>query len=603
MTRLGAWVSGDTVEFCTWAPAHDRVEVHITAPAEQRVTMTRGDDGYHTARADGVGAGTRYRFVLRDRELPDPASRAQPDDVHGDSAVIDPAFAWTDDLWRGVQLDEYVLYELHTGTFTPEGTFDAAIARMPALRGLGVTAVELMPVAEFPGARNWGYDGVFPYAVESSYGGPEGLRRFVDAAHACGLAVALDVVYNHLGPEGNVLGAYGPYFTDAYRTPWGDALNFDGPGSDHVRRFFIENALQWVDEFHVDALRLDAVHAIVDPSAYPFVEELVDAVHGFAGNSNRLVHVIAESAANDARLVLPKERGGIGCDAEWNDDFHHALHALLTGDRHDYYADYGDPHDLAVCIARHSPTAVVSRPIAAAATGAARQVCPAPASSCSDRTTTRSATVRPEIGSWRRQASAARGSPRSRCCARRSSRCCSWARSTARRTRSRTSCRTRMPISSRPCGGGDGGSSRRWPKLSPCPIRKRRPRSTPRRSTGRSAGNTRTRRCSSGTTSCCSCAASGRHSASSTRPRSTTHVFADERVVVVTRAAVDDTVTIVLAFDDVPHDVEVPLRAGVWSTLLDTHRDERALPMTLPGDTHARIKVPAVSALVVGSAR
>jgi maltooligosyltrehalose trehalohydrolase len=216
------------------------------------------------------------------------------------------------------------------------------------LRELGVTAIELMPVAEFPGGRNWGYDGVFPYAAQSTYGGADGLRRLVDAAHDRGLAVVLDVVYNHLGPEGDVLPEFGPYFTDRYRTPWGAALNFDGAGSDEVRRFFVDNALQWVDDFHVDALRLDAVHAIADPSAYPFVEELTDAVHAFGETVRHPVYVIAESAANDARLITGKDRNGIGCDAQWDDDFHHALHAILTGERDGYYVDFGTISDLAL---------------------------------------------------------------------------------------------------------------------------------------------------------------------------------------------------------------------------------------------------------------
>jgi len=351
MTRLGAWAFEDAVEFCTWAPATSRVEVVISGPDARRVPMVRDDAGYYVARVQGLAAGARYRFSLdgdeRSGPLPDPASRWQPDDVHGDSAVIDPAFAWSDVEWIGLPLADYVIYELHVGTFTPTGTFDAVIERLDALRDLGITAIELMPVAEFPGGRNWGYDGVFPYAAESAYGGPDGLRRLVDAAHRSGLAVVLDVVYNHLGPEGNVLPAFGPYFTERYRTPWGDALNFDGSGSDEVRRFFVENALSWIGDFRIDALRLDAVHAIADPSAYPFVEELIDAVHRFAERRGRLVHVIAESAANDARLITPKEHGGIGCDAQWNDDFHHSLHALLTGERHDYYVDYGAPSDLA----------------------------------------------------------------------------------------------------------------------------------------------------------------------------------------------------------------------------------------------------------------
>jgi maltooligosyltrehalose trehalohydrolase len=239
------------------------------------------------------------------------------------------------------------------GTFTESGDFDGVAERLTELRELGVTAVELMPVAAFPGRRNWGYDGVFPYAVQASYGGPEGLRRLVDAAHAAGLAVFLDVVYNHLGPEGNVLADFGPYFTDRVRTPWGDALNFDGPGSDEVRRFFVDNARHWIDEYHLDGLRLDAVHAIVDTSARPFLEELAAAVHETATAAGREVHVIAESDANDPRLVRPPERGGFGLDGVWCDDFHHALHAALTGERDGYYADFGAVGDLAKAIREH----------------------------------------------------------------------------------------------------------------------------------------------------------------------------------------------------------------------------------------------------------
>src|ERR1700730_8780965 len=312
MTRLGGWALEDGVEFCTWAPATSRVEVVISGPDARRVPMVR-DAGYYVARVEGLAPGARYRFSLdgdeRSGPLPDPASRWQPDDVHGDSAVIDPAVAWSDVEWIGLPLAEYVFYELHVGTFTPAGTFDAVIERLGALHDLGVTAIELMPVAEFPGGRNWRYDGVFPYAAESAYGGPNGLRRLVDAAHRHGLAVVLDVVYNHLGPEGNVLAAYGPHFTDRYRTPCGDAINFDRPGTDEVRRFFVENALFWIGDFRIDALRLDAVHAIADTSAYPFIEELIDNVHRFADRHGRLVHVIAESADNDARLITPKEHG------------------------------------------------------------------------------------------------------------------------------------------------------------------------------------------------------------------------------------------------------------------------------------------------------
>jgi maltooligosyltrehalose trehalohydrolase len=255
-----------------------------------------------------------------------------------------------------------------------------------------------MPVAQFPGTRNWGYDGVFPYAAQSSYGGAGGLRRLVDACHERGMSVVLDVVYNHVGPEGNVLAHYGPYFTDRYRTPWGDALNFDDRGSDEVRNYFVENAVSWVSDFMIDALRLDAVHAIADPSAYPFVEELIDAVHACAAREGRYIWVIAEGAANDARLVTPKDRGGSDCDAQWSDDFHHALHTLLTNEREEYYADYGRVEDLATAYRDAFVYAGGTRSRATIASAGPRRACRANASSCSPRTTTRSETVRSGIG-------------------------------------------------------------------------------------------------------------------------------------------------------------------------------------------------------------
>jgi maltooligosyltrehalose trehalohydrolase len=274
-------------------------------------------------------------------ERPDPASRFQPQGVHGPSQVIDPFFPWADQGWSGQRLHDYIIYELHVGTFTPEGTFEATTDRLDALKDLGVTAVEIMPVAQFPGERNWGYDGVYPFAVQNSYEGPEGFKRLVNACHRRELAVVLDVVYNHLGPEGNYLNHYGPYFTDHYRTPWGASLNFDGPHSDEVRRFFIENALYWIQEYHVDALRLDAVHAILDFSAQPFLEELAMVVHEQADRLNRRVYLIAESALNDTRIIRSRDLGGFGLDAQWNDDFHHALHTLLTGEKDGYYQDFG----------------------------------------------------------------------------------------------------------------------------------------------------------------------------------------------------------------------------------------------------------------------
>ncbi len=304
--------------------------------------MQSGERGYHEAVVDGVEPGSLYLYRLDEAtERPDPASRSQPQGVHGPSEVVDPRFDWDDAGWCGLPLESYVIYELHVGAFTSEGTFDAIVPRLDELRDLGITAVELMPVAQFPGSRNWGYDGVCPFAVQNSYGGPEGLKRLVDVCHAGGLAVILDVVYNHLGPEGNYLRDFGPYFTDKYTTPWGEALNFDGPHSDDVRHFFIANALYWITEFRIDALRLDAVHAIFDHSATPFVQELADAVHRQAQRLDRRVHVIAESDLNDSQLVRPRDLGGCGLDAQWNEDFHHALHTVLTGERAGYYQDFG----------------------------------------------------------------------------------------------------------------------------------------------------------------------------------------------------------------------------------------------------------------------
>jgi maltooligosyltrehalose trehalohydrolase len=281
-----------------------------------------------------------YRFGGR-KERPDPASRFQPQGVHGPSQVVNPNFSWGDDSWSGLSLNEYIIYELHVGTFTPDGTFPAIIPHLHDLKNLGITAIELMPVAQFPGSRNWGYDGTYPFAVQNSYGGCEGLKRLVNRCHQAGLAVVLDVVYNHLGPEGNYLADFGPYFTDRYRGPWGSPINFDGPYSDEVRRYFIENALYWVTEFHIDALRIDAVHSLLDFSAQPFLQELALAVQEEARRLNRQVHLIPESDLNDTRLVRSRDLGGFGLDAQWNDDFHHALHTLLTGEDTGYYQDFG----------------------------------------------------------------------------------------------------------------------------------------------------------------------------------------------------------------------------------------------------------------------
>ncbi len=345
---LGAvWSPNGTCNFLLWAPKAQKVDVHFVHP-DRVIAMQPLDGGYFTAAVEQIAPGARYLYCLdRQTERPDPASRFQPQGVHGPSEVVDSDFAWTDNSWFGIPLEQYVLYELHVGTFTPQGTFDAIIPRIHEFRDLGITAIELMPVAQFPGNRNWGYDGVYPFAVQNSYGGPASLKRLVNACHRQGMAVVLDVVYNHLGPEGNYLADFAPYFADFYRTPWGQAINFDGPQSDDVRRYFIENAVQWITEFHVDALRLDAIHAIVDPSVRPFLEELSTAIHAKANQLNRQVFLIAESNRNDARVLGPRAAGGLELDAVWNDDFHHSLHVLLTGEQNGYYQDFSGIEDLA----------------------------------------------------------------------------------------------------------------------------------------------------------------------------------------------------------------------------------------------------------------
>lgn len=316
--------------------------------------MERDSFGYFRAIVDVVEPGGRYLYRLDGGETrPDPASRFQPEGVHTVSQVVDSAaFRWTDQSWQGVALRDSVFYELHVGTFTRQGTLTALIPHLDRLADLGITTIELMPLSQFPGGRNWGYDGVFPFALQNSYGTPADLQMFVDAAHAKKLAVCLDVVYNHLGPEGNYLGEYGPYFTDFYHTPWGSALNFDGRQSDHVRHFFIQSALYWLEHFHIDALRLDAVHSIYDASANPFLAELSNEVRALSKRLGREIILIAESDLNDARMVLPTgpEAEGLGMDGQWSDDFHHSLHTLLTGESTGYYADFGTVHHLATTI-------------------------------------------------------------------------------------------------------------------------------------------------------------------------------------------------------------------------------------------------------------
>lgn len=336
--------------FELWAPGASKAEVVI---GDVRHPMERAEFGYW--RSDlAVEAGTEYRFSVDGGDpVPDPRSHHQPAGVHGPSAIVDhDDFAWTDERWRGAPLSSAVIYEAHIGTFTPEGTFEGAIARLDHLVDLGITHLELMPVAEFPGHRGWGYDGVDLYAPHHGYGGPEGLKRLVDACHARCLAVILDAVYNHLGPGGNYLGSFGPYFSDRYSTPWGDAVNFDGPGSDEVRDFFTGNAEHWLEHYHLDGLRIDAVHAILDLSAMHFLEELARRVDALEARLGRTLSVIVESDLNDPRVVTPYEAGGFGIDAQWSDDFHHALHALLTGETVGYYADFGRIEHLAHALQR-----------------------------------------------------------------------------------------------------------------------------------------------------------------------------------------------------------------------------------------------------------
>jgi maltooligosyltrehalose trehalohydrolase len=339
--RHGVWRQGDGMRLAVWAPRTDRLAVRVGG-ADIALSVAPG--GWWTVDLPLLPSGTPYALAFPGGGLrPDPAARALVGDVHGPSAIFDPGeFRWTDRRWAGVRPEALVLYELHVGAFTEAGTLDAAADRLPELVDLGVTCVELMPVQPFAGERNWGYDGVLLHAVHPAYGGPAALQRFVDRAHALGLGVCLDVVYNHLGPEGNYLGEFGPYTTARHRSPWGDGMNYDGPDAGPVRAFMLQAARSWVEDFHVDALRLDAVHAIVDDSPVHLVADIVRAVHEGSGGR---AQVIAESDLNDRRVVDPPPAGW-GCTAAWADDFHHVLHAMLTGERGAFYTDFGEPEDL-----------------------------------------------------------------------------------------------------------------------------------------------------------------------------------------------------------------------------------------------------------------
>lgn len=334
--------------FRTWAPEADRVDL-ILHQGNRKEPMEKKEFGYWEKSLKGIEPGSRYAYRIDGGDtFPDPASLSQPDGVHDPSEVVRlDDFNWTDGSWELPPLSGLILYELHTGTFSDQGTFDAIIERLDYLNELGINAIELMPVAQFSGKRNWGYDGVYPFAVHDSYGGSQGLMRLVDACHNEGIAVILDVVYNHLGPEGNYLSHFGPYFSGRYSTPWGKPVNFDGPHSDAVRNYFMQNAMMWCRDYHIDGLRLDAVHAIYDFSAKHILQELAENLDHLEQKTGRARYLIAESHLNDVRYIQPVEKGGYGLDAQWSDDFHHALHVLTTGEKNGYYMDYESPSHLA----------------------------------------------------------------------------------------------------------------------------------------------------------------------------------------------------------------------------------------------------------------
>ncbi len=342
------YISGKCV-FSLWAPRAREAWLEIPGPENSRFKLQKEAFGYWELALENVEPGTNYFFNIdQSGPRPDPASRYQPEGVHGPSEVIDQgSFNWTDDHWNNHPLQDYIIYELHTGTFTSEGDFGGIASKLDYLARLGVTSIELMPVAAFPGTRNWGYDGVYPFAVQNSYGGPFELMKLVDLCHRKGLAVILDVVYNHLGPEGNYLGHFGPYFTSKYHTPWGEAVNFDDRYSDGFRNYVVQNALMWFRDYHIDALRLDAVHAIYDFSARHIMQELAEETEVLCSITGKQHYLIAESDLNDVRYISPVKNGGYGLDAQWSDDFHHAVHALVTGERDGYYMAFGDAAHLA----------------------------------------------------------------------------------------------------------------------------------------------------------------------------------------------------------------------------------------------------------------
>ncbi|GAA4446755.1 malto-oligosyltrehalose trehalohydrolase [Nibrella saemangeumensis] len=338
---LGVTFREGKAEVLLWSPPSETVEIRLLKN-DKRLPLTKTEYGYWSLTTDELQPGDFYKFLLNgETERPDPTSLAQPEGVHGASQAIDlQDFRWTDQSWNNLPLDQYVMYELHTGTFTPEGTFAAIEGKLDYLKELGVNAIEIMPVAQFPGSRNWGYDGVYPNAVQHSYGGARGLQHLVNACHEKGIAVVLDVVYNHMGPEGNYFSDFAPYFTTKYITPWGRAINFEDAWCDGVRRYFIENALMWFRDFHIDALRLDAVHAIKDFSPTHILREIKQHVDQLMAETGRQHYLIVELDLNDTRFINPLEEQGYGMDAQWIDEFHHALRVTATGDQSGYYSDF-----------------------------------------------------------------------------------------------------------------------------------------------------------------------------------------------------------------------------------------------------------------------
>ncbi|MEC4893450.1 MAG: malto-oligosyltrehalose trehalohydrolase [Oscillatoria sp. PMC 1051.18] len=341
--KIGAnYLSNNKCEFTVWAPLRKEVNLQIITPEEKTIPMQQLEQGYWQITVDNVPPGTRYYYQLDEiGSRPDPASHHQPEGVHKASEVVDPSsYTWNEKNWQNLPLEDMIIYELHVGTFTPEGTFEAIIDKLNYLKELGINAIEIMPIAQFPGSRNWGYDGAYTYAVQHSYGGPEKLKKLIDVCHQQNIAVILDVVYNHFGPEGNYTSNFAPYFTDRYHTPWGSAINLDDAHSDGVRNYFIENALYWFENYHFDGLRLDAVHAIYDFGAKHFLAELTEKVAALSQEKGRKFYLIAESDLNDVRVINSPEKGGHGIDTQWSDDFHHILHTTLTGETGGYYQDF-----------------------------------------------------------------------------------------------------------------------------------------------------------------------------------------------------------------------------------------------------------------------